>query len=176
MITRQQFDILLEKIEKMKKSGSVDLSTEEDLSIAIMNLISLEEHFFFTGAKTKKPEYFDFLVEVREVRKELLAKMMDKNEGETWCISKHLLGATMRLIEVGVKFHSDGKQAEAKEMFDKAYKIYSVFWALRLKLIDVSGFKEITASDLPAEASAQAGKPWSFEDIVDKLVDCCDEK
>ena len=166
MITRQQFDTFFEKIEKMKKSGSVDLSTEEDLSIAIMNLISLEEHFFFTGAKTKKSEYFDLLGEVREVRKELLAKMIDKNEGETWCISKHLLAATMRLIEVGVKFNSDGKQAEAKEMFDKAYKMYSVFWALRLKLIDISGFKKIAASE----------KPWSFEDIVGKLVDCCDEK
>ena len=166
MITKQQFETLLLKVEKIKQSGSVDLSTEEDLSIAIMNLISLEEHFFFTGVKTKKPEYFDFLGEIRNTRKELLAKMMDKNEGETWCISKHLLATTMRLMEVGTKLHSDGKQTEAREMFDKAYKMYSVFWALRLKLIDASGFKKIAASE----------KPWSFEDIVDKLVDCCDEK
>lgn len=165
MITKQQFDALLEKAEKIKKSGTVDLSTEEDLSIAVMNLISLEEHFFFTGAKTKKPEYFDLLGEIRNTRKELLAKMVDKNEGETWCISKHLLAATMRLIEVGTKFHSDGKQAEAQEMFDKAYKMYSMFWALRLKLIEPSGFKKIAASE----------KPWSLQDIVDKLVDCCDE-
>ncbi|MEK7582763.1 MAG: hypothetical protein AAB452_02810 [Patescibacteria group bacterium] len=173
MITKQQFEALLEKVEKMKQSGSIDLSIEEDLSLAIMNLVSLEEHFFFTGVKTKKPEYFDLLSEVRNTRKELLAKMMDKNEGETWCISKHLLATTMRLIEVGTKLHSDGKQAEAKEMFDKAYKMYSVFWALRLKLIDSSGFRKIAASDLPL---GKAGKPWSFEDIVDKLVDCCDEK
>ena len=52
MITQQQFDTLLAKVEDMKKSGSVDLSTEEDLSLAIMNLISLEEHFFFTASKT----------------------------------------------------------------------------------------------------------------------------
>jgi hypothetical protein len=165
MIDKQQFDILLEKVEKMKRSGSVDLSTEEDLSLAVMNLISLEEHFFFTGVKTKNPEYFDFLNEVRNMRKELLAKMMDKNEGETWCISKHLLATTMRLIEVGTKHQSDGKHAEAKEMFERAYKMYSMFWALRLKLVDVSGFKKIAASE----------KPWSYEDIVEKLVDCCDE-
>lgn len=166
MITKQQFDVLLEKVKKMKQTGGVDLSTDEDLSIAIMNLISLEEHFFFTGEKTKRPEYFDLLGEVREVRKELLAKILDKNEGETWCISKHLLATTMRLIEVGTKLHSDGKQAEANEIFDKAYKMYSTFWALRLKLINTSEFKKIAASE----------KPWSFEDIVDKLVDCCDEK
>ena len=96
MFTKQQFETLLEKIEKMKKSGSVDLSTEEDLSIAVMNLISLEEHFFFTGVKTKKSEYFDLLGEARNMRKELLAKIMDKNEGETWCVSKHLLATTSK--------------------------------------------------------------------------------
>lgn len=166
MITKQRFDTLLEKVEKMKQSGTVDLSTEEDLSLAVMNLISLEEHFFFTGVKTKKPEYFDLLGEVRNMRKELLAKVMNKNEGETWCISKHLLATTMRLIEVGTKLHSDGKKAEAREMFDQAHKMYSVFWALRLKLIDTSGFKKIAANE----------KPWTFEDIVNKMVDCCDEK
>lgn len=166
MTTEQQFKDLILKVEEMKKSGTVDLSTEEDLSLAIMNLISLEEHFFFTGAKTKKDDYFDFLGEVREMRKQLLAKMMDKNEGETWCISKHLLATTMRLIEVGTKLHSDGKQAEAREMFDRAYKTYSMFWALRLKLVDASGFKQMAASE----------KPWTYEDIVNRLVDCCDEK
>ncbi|MEK7087816.1 MAG: hypothetical protein AAB891_00840 [Patescibacteria group bacterium] len=162
----KQFQTLLEKVEKLKKSGNVDLSTEEDLSIAVMNLLSLEEHFFFTGAKTEKPEYFDLLGEVRNIRKELLAKMMDKNEGETWCIAKHLLATTMRLIEVGTKLHSGGKGAEAKEMFNRAYKTYSLFWALRLKLIDASGFKK----------AADEEKPWTYQDIVKRLVDCCDEK
>src|SRR3989344_2656163 len=163
MTTQQQFETLIKKIEKMKQSGSVDLSTEEDLSLAIMNLISLEEHFFFTGAKTKKPEYFDLLDEVREMRKELLAKMMDKNEGETWCISKHLLATTMRLIEVGTKLHSDGKHTESREMFDRAYKTYSMFWALRLNLADSAVFKKMAADE----------KPWTYQDIVSKLVDCC---
>jgi len=56
-ITKQQFDAVLEKVEQLKRSGDIDLSSEEDLSIAIMNLLSLEEHFFFTAEKTKKPEY-----------------------------------------------------------------------------------------------------------------------
>lgn len=174
MTIEEQFEGLLEKVEKMKASGSVDLSTEEDLSIAVMNLISLEEHFFFTGVKTKKPEYFDLLGEVREMRKDLLAMMMDKNEGETWCISKHLLATTMRLIEVGTKLQGSGKQAEAQAMFDRAYKTYSMFWALRLKLIDTSGFKAVAASEKPFDKAQ--GKPWSYEDIVNNMVDCCDEK
>src|SRR6266567_1119815 len=96
-------DELLKKVNQIKESGSFDLSMEEDLSIAVMNLVSLEEHFYFTGEKTGKPEYFDLLIQVREIRKRLLAKMIDQHEGETWCISKHLLAATMRLIEVGTK-------------------------------------------------------------------------
>jgi hypothetical protein len=50
-------------------------------------------------------------------------------------------------------------------MFGRAHKTYALFWALRLKLIDAAGFKKVAASD----------KPWSLQDIVNKLVDCCDE-
>ena len=135
---KPSLDALIGRVEALKTSGSVDLSTEEDLSIAIMNLISLEEHFFFTGAKTGKPEYFDLLQEVRSIRKELLARMVDRHEGETWCITKHLLATTMRLIEVGTKLHSDGKKDDAKEILDRAYRTSSLFWALRLKLTGAS--------------------------------------
>ncbi len=161
------FEKLLKKAEELKKSGTADLALEEDLALAVMNLISLEEHFFFTGVKTKKDHYFDLLNDVRALRKELLKKMIDPkaHEGETWCISKHLLAATMRLMEVGTKLQGDGKKAEAKEFFERAHKTFSLFWALRLKLIDPSGFKQVAASE----------KPWSLQDIVDKLVDCCDE-
>lgn len=164
-IPQPAFEALLRRIDSLKDAKAIDLSTEEDLSIAIMNLISLEEHFFFTGVKTEKPHYFDLLQEVRSIRKELLGKLIDRHEGETWCITKHLLATTMRLIEVGTKLHSDGKAEEAKEMFERARKTYSLFWGLRLKLIDTAGFKQVAAAD----------KPWTLQDIVNKLVDCCDE-
>ena len=75
-------DEFMKKIDSLKEKAGVDLSTAEDLSLAVMNLISLEEHFFFTGVKTKKDEYFDTTLEIREVRKDLLAKLMPNNEGE----------------------------------------------------------------------------------------------
>ena len=156
---------LQKKIQELKGAKTADLSMEEDLSIAIMNLISLEEHFFFTAEKTKKSDYFDLLSETREIRKELMGRMIDRHEGETWCVSKHLLAATMRIMEVGTKLQSDGKRKEAQDMFDKAYKIYSLFWGLRLKLLDISNIK----------AQEDDKKPMSYEDIVSKLVDCCRE-
>ena len=77
-------DEFMKKIDSLKDKAGVDLSTAEDLSMAVMNLISLEEHFFFTGVKTKKDEYFDTSLEIREIRKSLLAKLMPNNEGESW--------------------------------------------------------------------------------------------
>ena len=52
---------LIEKVEKLKATGELDLSMEEDLSIAVMNLISLEEHFYFTAERTGNNEYFDLI-------------------------------------------------------------------------------------------------------------------
>lgn len=156
---------LIEKVQKLKSTGELDLSMEEDLSIAVMNLISLEEHFYFTGAKTGKNEYFELLEQTRKVRKELLAKMIDVHEGETWCSAKHLLAATMRMIEVGTKLQSSGKKEESQDMFKKAYGIYSLFWALRLKLINAAGVREVVGSDTP----------MTQEELLTKLVDCCKE-
>lgn len=155
-------------VERLRGEKGADLSMAEDLSIAVMNLISLEEHFFFTAEKTGKDKYFDVANEVREVRKQTLKQLIGVHEGETWCSSKHLLAATMRLIEVGVKLQSEGKKEEAKENFDQAYKIYSIFWALRLRLISVQNIVD-------TGKSSDKDKPWTLEDLTTKLADCCNE-
>ena len=80
MDKQQEIEKLLKKVEESKQ-GKLDLSSDEDLSIAIMNLLSIEEHFFFTGAKTGKPEYYDLLNQAREMRKELLKKIVKYYEG-----------------------------------------------------------------------------------------------
>ncbi len=161
----KNFQELQQKIEAFKENRGVDLSTEEDLAIGVMNLISLEEHFFFTGAKTGKSEYYDMLYEVREMRKTLLARMIDKTEGESWCISKHLLATTMRLMEVGTKLQSDGKKDEARQMFEFGFKTFNMFFALRLKIISAPEVSDHVDKE----------KPMNFDDIMGKLVDCCKE-
>jgi len=45
---------LMDKVEKVTKQREMDLSTDADLSIGIMNLINLEEHLFFTAEETVK--------------------------------------------------------------------------------------------------------------------------
>ncbi len=153
----------LEKIGSEKEKAGVDLSTAEDLSIAVMNLISLEEHFFFTAEKTKKDEYLDTIQEIRRVRKQFLAQLMPDNEGETWCIAKHLLATTMRLIEVGNKLQSEGEKKKAKKTFEGAYKVYSLFWALKLGLIKGGKVGNVAKGSSP------------LEELVAKIADCCEE-
>jgi hypothetical protein len=160
------FQKILAKVESLKNDNSFDLSLEEDLSLAVMNLISLEEHFFFTSQKTGKDSYLDLLNQTREIRKELLGRMIDQHEGETWCISKHLLGTTMRIMEVATKLQTLKKDKEAKKMFAAAYKIYTLFWGVRLKLIDLKDVHKKPSS---------SNTEWTYEDIVSKLVDCCKE-
>jgi hypothetical protein len=161
----KKYEGIIKKIEVLKANGSLDLSTEEDLAIAIMNLISLEEHFFFTGAKTDKSEYFDMLDEVRLMRTRLLARMIDKKEGEVWCISKHLLATSMRLMEVGTKLQKEGKKDEAKEFFMDSVKMFNLFFALRLKIVSLPDLKQV----------ADEEKPMTLKDVMSKLVDCCNE-
>ena len=96
MAALPDLETFMSKLKKMEKGEQLDLSSDEDLSIGIMNLISIEEHFFFTYNKTGKKQYLDLLNEVREMRKTLLKQIIKEYEGEVWCISKHLLSASMR--------------------------------------------------------------------------------
>jgi len=182
----KKIDEFINKFQK-NKLNELDLSSNEDLSIAIMNLISIEEHFFFTGAKTDKPEYFDLLNTAREMRKELLKRIIKDYEGEVWCISKHLLSASMRLMEVGTKALGQDKKQEAEDMFKKAYELYSLFWGINLKLIDLGEVKKIDDNQIDKKdpigktsssngASAESkGLLGRLGDVVKYVIDCCKE-
>lgn len=167
-------DELLGKI-KFSKENKLDLSSDEDLSIAIMNLISIEEHFFFTAKKTGKDKYFDLLKEIREMRKELLKKIVKDYEGEVWCISKHLLAASMRLMEVGTKALGRGNDKEAREMFEKAYNLYSLFWGINLKAVDIDKLDKL--EDKKIDKSEKPGNSVfnKLKGLVKRAIDCCIE-
>jgi len=172
--TKKKIEELLKKVQESKK-GKLDLSSDEDLSIAVMNLISIEEHFFFTGAKTGKGEYFDLLNKTREMRKELLKKLVKDYKGETWCIMKHLLAASMRLIEVGTKYFQEGKKSEAEDLFSKAYDLWSLFWGINLKLIDIGQVKKIDDNQLNVHDKKKTGFFGKLGELVKKIIDCCIE-
>lgn len=133
----------IEKFDAMKKVNPLDLSSDQDLTIAIMNLISIEEHLFFTGAKTQDNSFYDLIEVIREDRKELLKKIIKNYKGEVWCISKHLLSASMRLMEVGTKALSANKKEEAYNFFNKAYNLYCLFWGLNINSTNENKIDEL---------------------------------
>jgi len=161
-----QKENFIKTIQEIKEKNELDLSLGEDLSIGLMNLISLEEHFLFSYMKTENEKFLEFLEQVREVRKKLLLKIVKKEEkdySEKWCISKHLLATSMRLSEVGTKELHEGKKKEAEELFTDAFNVYNLFWL-------VNGFAK---SDNKEKVSTS--KLSKISQLMKKLLDCCRE-
>ena len=181
----------VEKIDATKKVNPKDLSSDQDLTIALMNLISIEEHLIFSGAKTGKTSFYDLVEQVREMRKTLMQKVIP------------LLASAMRLMEVGTKQQSLGHKEEAYRLFDQAYELYCLFWGLNMNMINVDEVKwvEDKAEDIKkisakleavsgsgaavssdakaAPAEKAADKPQTamgrMKAFVRKAVDCCIE-
>jgi len=181
----------VERVDATKKKNPKDLSSDQDLTIAIMNLISIEEHLIFSGAKTGKTGFYDLVQEVRELRKNLMLKIIPSYEGEVWCISKHLLAAAMRLMEVGTKQQSMNRKEEAYQLFNQAYELYCLFWGLNMNLVNIDGAKwqadslekvqdqvaQIKAAVTPAEEETPADHSMfgKLKSVIRKAVDCCIE-
>lgn len=183
------YKTLIEKTEKITKEKKLDLSSGEDLSIGIMNLISIEEHLFFSAQKTGKKGYLDLLDEVRKMRVDLLKEIIKDYEGEVWCISKHLLAASMRLMEVGTK---ERKKAEeyrgperakrvegANKMFENSYKLYSLFWGLNTKMVNLGevkrDIKDVYMIDEKAKKFEKVSIFSKLNVFIQKALDCCRE-
>jgi len=179
MADRVKIQNLLDKVEAVTKQKELDLSSGEDLSIGIMNLISIEEHLFFTSQKTKDKKYLDLLNEVRVMRTELLKEIIKDYEGEVWCISKHLLATSMRLMEVGTKELKKGNKEKAWSFFEKAYKLYSLFWGMNLGVVNIADAKrtdsKVSLIDEKAEEKASVSVFDKLGSLVQKAIDCCKE-
>lgn len=177
-------DGFMNKVKKMEHGEKLDLSSDEDLSIAIMNLISIEEHLFFTANKTGKSSYYDLLYEIREMRKQLLKRIIKQYEGEVWCISKHLLASSMRLMEVGTKALTKGDNKDAEDLFKKSYDLYSLFWGLNLGAVNLDDVNkaskpankiELISEETPAKVKGSSSVFDKLGAMVKKAIDCCIE-
>jgi hypothetical protein len=183
---------LVDKVSKFKIDQNLDLSSGEDLSIGIMNLISIEEHLFFTSQKLKSPKslkYLRLLNEVRAMRTELMREIIKDYEGEVWCISKHLLAAGMRLMEVGTKELKKNNKDKAEKLFEKSYQLYSLFWGLNLSNSSNLSNKQSLASQSPGKsnlskvsfidekgnAKGSASVFAKLGEIAQHALDCCRE-
>jgi hypothetical protein len=166
---------IVSKYDSLKKQEKMDLSSDQDLSIAVMNLVSIEEHLFFTGSKLEKEGYYDLIQEVRSMRTELMKKLVKEPEGEVWCMSKHLLAASYRLFEVGTKQQSLGRKEESYDFFRKAFNLYSMFWGLNMKILIPGEVKKIDDDALHIRDTEKKSMFGKLGGLVKKAIDCCIE-
>lgn len=186
LLTKERVAEFVKKVNDLKRDNKLDLSTDEDLSLAIMNLIAIEEHLFFTANKTGKDGYYGLLNTVREMRKKLMKKIIKEFEGEVWCTSKHLMSGSYRLMEVGTKHLKEGNEKTAKEMFTLAYELYLMFWGVNLNVIKkeetglldkgvLEKLKELGINQKQRPEKKSTGLMGKLGALVKKAVDCCIE-
>ena len=163
----------MDKVKSAEAGHTMDLASGEDLSMAVMNLIAIEEHMYFNANKTGKTKYFELLAETREIRKTLMKMLIPKYEGEVWCTSKHLLAASMRVMEVGTKYQTKGDTKTAYELFKKSYDLYNLFWAINLGMTDS---KSIPLSSLEKPVDLKKNDILGkLSGTIGKILDCCRE-
>lgn len=111
---------LVIKADNAKKVNPLDLSSDQDLTVALMNLLAIEDDF----------EY------VREVRQNLMSRIIERKNQDLWNASEQLLTTAMHLIDDGNKATGD----DAYALYNRAYEFYSLFWGINMGLV---GIKDI---------------------------------
>ena len=116
---------MVERADMAKKVNPLDLSSDQDLTIALMNLIVLED------LSVNYPELYSM---VHDMRVELMSRVVHGADDVRYA-SKYLLGDAMRLID-------GGNKSGNYDYYDRAYELYSLFWGLNMGLIDMRGVKK----------------------------------
>jgi len=151
------YQTLIKKVESVVNKHELDLSSGEDLSVGVMNLIAIEEHLFFTFQKTGKTKYLDLLNEVRLMRTQLLKKIIKNYEGEEWCLPPQTVifaNPTPRVIssfEEGEKvLCHNGRFSPIEKTFKRKYQgdLINIFPYYSDPLLITPGHEVLCATDV----------------------------
>lgn len=109
------------RADNAKKVNPRDLSSDQDLTIGLMNMIAIEE-------MAPKSQIADM---VGEIRKKLMVRVVQ--DDKLMDSSYKMLGRAIALMNDGMRALPNTKQAY--KYFDSAYAMYSVFWGLNMGFI-----------------------------------------
>lgn len=112
----------VELADKNKKVNPLDLSSDQDLTIAIMNLIAIED---MCGGKLSDM--------VCAMRQNLMRRVV--NKADDMDVTVALLGGAMRRMGAGNRAMDCGDTALAYRMYDDAYGLYSLFWGVVMGMV-----------------------------------------
>lgn len=112
----------VERADDAKKVNVLDLSSDQDLTIGLMNLLAIED----MASNSQIAEM------VAGVRKKLMCPIVDKAvvEGDVWQVLEKMLLSVMVQIKIAEDLQQKGDNAQAYVAYDKAYELYAVFWGL----------------------------------------------
>jgi hypothetical protein len=119
---------MVEAADKTKKVNVLDLSSDQDLTIGLMNLLYIEDYISNSDS--------DLSGMVSDIRQKLMDKIVKKSDKNRE-ISEKLLLESMQLINAGNK----ASGAVAYQNYDNAYEKYSLFWGVNMGLINKKDIK-----------------------------------
>ena len=103
--------------DAQRKTNPLDLSSDQDLTIALMNLIAIED-------ATPDSQTGEM---VRNIRKKLMARMVaDEN---TQAQAHEYLSQAAREMNKAIQFQKTGDKKAAYEKYDATYEAYVLFLA-----------------------------------------------
>lgn len=114
---------------KKEKIVKEDIGLVEDLFELCKNLCSIEAHALGSYISTKDEKWLKVMQKIRIKRTRYLS-LITKNEGQSWCISKHICESTMRLQECATRFLSTNQLEEAKICAEDEAELYIIFLLL----------------------------------------------
>lgn len=119
----------IEQADSVKKVNPLDLSSDQDLTIGLMNLIAIEDMV--------APDS-ELYRTISDIRMRLMSCIVS-TESPRFDLSLQLLSQSIRLIESA---HGLDKRA-AYDAYDAAYGVYSLFWGLNTGLFDADTIKKL---------------------------------
>lgn len=111
------------RADNAKKVNPRDLSSDQDLTIGLMNLIAIEN----IAPDSQVSEM------VVEIRKKLMTRVVQ--DTKLMDESYKMLARAMQLINDGMRELPDA--GRAYKYFDSAYVMYSMFWGLNMGFIEI---------------------------------------
>ncbi|MBQ7128093.1 MAG: hypothetical protein IJO18_03875 [Alphaproteobacteria bacterium] len=115
---------MIAQTDNAKKVNPRDLSSDQDLTIGLMNLIAIEN---IAGDS-------QIAQMVGDVRKKLMRRVV--TDDAKYDASLDLLGKSVMLMSDGMRAFPDNRKAY--ELFDAAYEAYAMFWGLNMGFIKIS--------------------------------------
>ena len=113
--------------EKERSEEYGDVESESDLFFAVANLACAEEHLARCAMKLGDKRYSATRRLVRGVRSEAMKALLGDVKAESWCVAKHLLISTVRLMEVAAREDDDS----AGKWLLMARNAEANFWLVR---------------------------------------------